>query len=307
MVLTQRLFILQVQILNKLLEGVTVTHRKKVYVSENLNALSEGVHHFRSVVMDAGSRGTTAHAHQCLYNFQGHPKADRREWNGLCVSQHPWQRTRGHGEWRHTPTAYDYLQNWQVLHVSQPITCQNFSSSCQKLSLLLIKNYFYEKDPGVSFTICKNLQNLGDNNKRKQLFKMIFLVNEQNVSVMYIDFNAISFRFDLNIFQQDECFCSKLGLEVEHAKSNLKNISISDFDDLSLASFCQSRPQYAVEVMMSLPASTWHAHFQNRVPSVNLVRELLHCIAMPCWGECTYIHMYIRTKRMNQHWANLHV
>ena len=39
---------------------------------------------------------------------------------------------------------------------------------------------------------------------------MKFLVNEQNV--MYIDIN-----------QQDECFCLKLGLEVEHAKSNVKH------------------------------------------------------------------------------------
>ena len=51
---------------------------------------------------------------------------------------------------------------------------------------------------------------------------MTFLVNEQIVSVMYIDINAISFYLDLNIFQQDECFGSKLGIEVEHAKSNLK-------------------------------------------------------------------------------------
>ena len=73
---------------------------------------------------------------------------------------------------------------------------------------------------------------------------MIFLVNEQNASVIiYIDTNAISWCLDLNIFQQDECFCSKLGLEVEHAKSNLKNINISDFRDLSLATFCQSRAE----------------------------------------------------------------
>ena len=30
-----------------------------------LNTLLEAVRHFRSVIMDAGSRGTTAHAHQC--------------------------------------------------------------------------------------------------------------------------------------------------------------------------------------------------------------------------------------------------
>ena len=48
---------------------------------------------------------------------------------------------------------------------------------------------------------------------------MKFLVHEQNESVMYIDINAISLFLDFDIFQQDE---SKLGMEVEYAKSNLK-------------------------------------------------------------------------------------
>ena len=52
--------------------------------------------------------------------------------------------------------------------------------------------------------------------------KMTFLVNEQNVSAMYTDINAISLYLDLNIFQQDECFCSKLRMEVEYATSNLR-------------------------------------------------------------------------------------
>ena len=30
----------------------------------------------------------------------------RREWNWLCVNLHPWQRTRDHGVWRLTLTAY---------------------------------------------------------------------------------------------------------------------------------------------------------------------------------------------------------
>ena len=30
----------------------------------------------------------------------------RREWNWLCVNQHPWQRTRGHGVWRLTSIAH---------------------------------------------------------------------------------------------------------------------------------------------------------------------------------------------------------
>ena len=51
---------------------------------------------------------------------------------------------------------------------------------------------------------------------------MKFLSSEENVSVMFIDIGAISLCPDRNIFQQEECFCSKLGLEVEHAKSNLK-------------------------------------------------------------------------------------
>ena len=42
------------------------------------------------------------------------------------------------------------------------------------------------------------------------------------MSVMCIDINVISLCLDLNIFQQDECFCSKLRLQVEHAKSNMK-------------------------------------------------------------------------------------
>ena len=55
--------------------------------------------------------------------------------------------------------------------------------------------------------------------KRKQLLKMTFLVNEQNVSVIYIDINRILSYLDLNIFQQDECFCSKLGMELEYMLS----------------------------------------------------------------------------------------
>ena len=51
---------------------------------------------------------------------------------------------------------------------------------------------------------------------------MTFLVNEQIVSVMYIDISAMSLCLDINTFQQDERFCSKLGMEVEYAKSNLK-------------------------------------------------------------------------------------
>ena len=71
---------------------------------------------------------------------------------------------------------------------------------------------------------CNGICILPYSDKRKQLLKMKFLVNEQNVSVMYIGIDAISWCLDFNIFQQDKCFCSKLGLEVKHAKSNLKQL-----------------------------------------------------------------------------------
>ena len=46
--------------------------------------------------------------------------------------------------------------------------------------------------------------------------RLFFFVNEQNVSViLYIDINAISWYLDLNIFQQDERFCSKRELKIE--------------------------------------------------------------------------------------------
>ena len=68
--------------------------------------------------------------------------------------------------------------------------------------------------------------------KGSNSWKMTFLVNEQNVSVMFSDINAISLYFDLSIFQQDVCFCSKLRMEVEYRRwgdktSYLKNVKCS--------------------------------------------------------------------------------
>ena len=59
-----------------------------------------------------GSRVTTAHAHAPMLYISElcEDCACRREWswlwNWLCVSQHPWQRTRDHGVWRLTSTAH---------------------------------------------------------------------------------------------------------------------------------------------------------------------------------------------------------
>ena len=39
----------------------------------------------------------------------------RREWNWRCVNLHPWQRTRDHGVWRLTLTAYSFREiQWDV-------------------------------------------------------------------------------------------------------------------------------------------------------------------------------------------------
>ena len=45
-------------------------------------------------------------------------------------------------------------------------------------------------------TLYRSLIHMPYSNKRKQLLKMAFLVNEQKVSVMYIDINAISLYLD---------------------------------------------------------------------------------------------------------------
>ena len=73
--------------------------------------------------------------------------------------------------------------------------------------------------------------------KRTQLLEMTFLISEHHVSIMYIDINAISLCPELNTFQQDERFCSKLGMEVEYAKSYLVKASLSQ-----ILLICHLRP-----------------------------------------------------------------
>ena len=104
------------------------------------------------------------------------------------------------------------------------------ASSCAHIDLLHPPPHLKILDPPLLLTSCylptrHHVSNnvLPYSDKRRQLLKVIFLVNEQNVSVMYIDINALSLCLWLkDIFQQDECFCSKLGLEEEYAKSNKK-------------------------------------------------------------------------------------
>ena len=36
-------------------------------------------------------------------------------WNWVCVSQHPWQRTRDHGVWRLTSTAHYFKSIYEII------------------------------------------------------------------------------------------------------------------------------------------------------------------------------------------------
>ena len=120
---------------------------------------------------------------------------------------------------------------------------------------------------------------------------MTFLVNEQNVSVMYIDINAISLCFDLNISQQDECFCSKLGLEVEHAKSNLKT-SISQ-----IWVICHLLPfvrvgQYYMATISQYMTYTGRKNKQNK----NII--LYHVLVLLCF--CFFHFQFSTLKNLPQ-------
>ena len=52
----------------------------------------------------------------------------------------------------------------------------------------------------------------------------IFLINAQNVSIFYSAINEISQHLDFNVYQQDQGFCSQIGLPVEQAKINLQTL-----------------------------------------------------------------------------------
>ena len=72
--------------------------------------------------------------------------------------------------------------------------------------------------------------------------------------------------------QQDECFCSKLGVEVEHAIApNLKTSLSHDLGDLSLASFCQCRVEclwemsFMVWIYMKDNDEMWQEHIKDIV------------------------------------------
>ena len=85
---------------------------EKERVRTSSYALSGGVRHFRSVDMDAGSRGTTAHAHQCCI-FQGYPKAVPSQMK--LTMREPASMTTDKGSRRVTSYFYSALHIWPHL------------------------------------------------------------------------------------------------------------------------------------------------------------------------------------------------
>ena len=116
------------------------------------------------------------------------------------------------------------MSRLRVSSTSENVQLKLFYQILFSTFLVLIFIHFSENGPNMPLGLVGTV--LWDYTaiqwQKEQLLKMKILVNEQNVSVMYIDINAISLYLDLNTFQQDECFRSKVGMEVEYAKSSLK-------------------------------------------------------------------------------------
>ena len=77
------------------------TDQKIAKKKDDSNTLLEAIRHFRSIVIDAGSRGTTAHAHQCCI-FQSYAKTVPSRMNltmKLTMSE-PASMTTNKGAWR---------------------------------------------------------------------------------------------------------------------------------------------------------------------------------------------------------------
>ena len=90
--------------------------------------LFEAVHQFRSVVMDADSRGTTAHAHQCCI-LQSYAKTVPSRMK--LTMREPASMTTDKGSWRVTSyfySAYSYKRYASIIPiVPQKNYNQNFS------------------------------------------------------------------------------------------------------------------------------------------------------------------------------------
>ena len=80
------------------------------------------------------------------------------------------------------------------------------------------------------------------------MIEVTMLVNEQNVSVVYIEINAISQCLDdLNNLSAGRLLLLKTLPCSRACKVNSENTNISDLDDMSIVFFCQSRAVFLLE------------------------------------------------------------
>ena len=84
---------------HKLVMSFICTHVEYSWNSV-INTLLDAVRHFRSIVTEPLRMRTN------VVYFRVMRRLYHRKWNWLCVNQHPWQRTRGHGVWRRTSIAH---------------------------------------------------------------------------------------------------------------------------------------------------------------------------------------------------------
>ena len=119
----------------------------RALILEACYTLLEAVRHFRSVVIDAGSRGTTAHAHQCCI-FQGYPKAVPSRMK--LTMREPASMTTDKGAWRMTSYSNSVLITiiTSLLNIcSQPIKSKDFRSLYQVLFHKVLMNSFFKQGP----------------------------------------------------------------------------------------------------------------------------------------------------------------
>ena len=125
--------------------------------------------------------------------------------------------------------------------------------------------------------------------KRNQVTKVTFLVKEQNVSVISIDVNGISWCLYPTYLVSGWVFMHKIWTGRRSHCVKYKNINNSDLDGMSLASFCQSRAEYyLISVMCDRQVTKMiifhHISIYMLVPGIPFM-----CISDPVlsekWGE----------------------
>ena len=119
---------------------------------ETLNTLLKPKRQFRSVVMVSWFTRNYCACAPMLYMFRVYfRRLYCREWNWLCVNQHPWQRTWGHSVWRRTAIVHSQHFMWchAVLQHGCFYSNGNQYSFMQASFCIIVLNSF-----SMNFSIC---------------------------------------------------------------------------------------------------------------------------------------------------------